>query len=244
MRNSETFNVLHQFKDPLGRYVGDHNEGKCLVLSFYSPSVSREIKDFVINHIYKQLHDMGEDLPEFVIAGGDTNTVFKAIDKQGGNLNFKHEAIHAFEQFKQRFSLFDSFRVKNPNRREYSWEVLNPKIIKERIDVIFISKSLHDYVTETGIIPANKTCSDHGIPFVKIAGFGIPSRGPGLWKFNNQLLLDSSFASEMKDKIPQWTNEAQQDLPDNKGGQWGFIKHKIGNFPVNLGQKLKKQKDY
>ena len=178
VRSNETFNVSHHFVDPAGRYVGivgDHEEGKFLILSFYSPSIAREIRDFVINHIYEQLNLLGEDLPQFLIAGGDSNTVFSALDKQGGNMQFKHEAINAFEQIKQRFSLFDSYRVKNPNKREFSWEVLNPAIIRERIDIILVSTALQDYVTETGIIPAHKTCSDHGIPFVKIVGFGIPS---------------------------------------------------------------------
>ena len=245
VRDKETFNVQHTFNDPEGRYIGiigDHEEGKFLVLSFYSPSVAREIRDFVINRIYEQLINLGEDLPQFQIVGGDTNTPFSTLDKTGGNLNLKHVAINAFDKFKQRFSLFDSFRIKNPNKREYTWEVLNPTIIRERIDVIFISNALQDYITEAGIIPAHKTCSDHGISYVKIVGFGIPSRGPGLWKFNNQLLSDSCFVSEMKDKIPQWTTEAETDLPDNTGGQWGFIKHKIGEFSREYGAKLKKAK--
>ena len=220
VRNKDTFNVHHHFEDPLGRFVGivgDHEEGKFLVLSFYSPSVEKEIKDFAINHIYSHLINMGEDLPQFLIVGGDTNTVFSNLGKQGGNLNLKYEAINAFDQIKQRFSMFDAYRVKNPAKQEYSWEVLNPTIIRERIDIIFISNSLQDFVTETGIIPVHKTCSDHGIPYVKIVGFGIPSRGPGLWKFNNQLLSDSSFISDMNDKIPEWTAEANKDLPDNMG---------------------------
>ena len=123
-----------------------------------------------------------------MIIGGDTNTPFSHLDKQGGNSNLKYEAINAFETLKQRFSLIDSYRVKNPDKKEYSWEVLNPQIIRERLDVIFVSNSLQDYISEIGIIPPYKTCSDHGIPFLKIEGFGIPSRGPGIWKFNNQLL--------------------------------------------------------
>ena len=242
VRSEESFNVLHHFDDPAGRYVGivgDHEESKFLILSFYSPSVEREIRDFIINHIYEQLSNLGEDLPQFIIAGGDTNTVFSTLDKQGGNLNFKHEAIHAFEQIKRRFSLFDPYRVKNPNKREYSWEVLNPAVIRERIDVIFVSTALQDYVTETGIIPPHKTCSDHGIPFIKIVGFGVPSRGPGLWKFNNQLLSDPVFVSELNDKMPQWTTEADSDLPENLGGECGFLKHKIGEFSRDYGAKLK-----
>ena len=241
----DSFKVHHYFSDPLGRYigiVGDHEDGKFLILSFYSPSVDNEIRKFVIEHIYKQLDDMGEDLPEFLILGGDSNTVFCNLDKQGGNQNLKQHAIHAFETLKETFSVFDAFRLKNPNKREYSWEVLNPTIIKERIDLIFISNSLQEYITDTGIIPAHKTCSDHGIPYVKIAGFGIPSRGPGLWKFNNQLLEDSQFVAEVKEKIPLWTAEAETDLASNTGGQWGYIKHKIGEFSRDYGAKVKKGK--
>ena len=46
----------------------------------------------------------------------------------------------------------------------------------------------------------------------------------------------------MKVKIPQWTAEAERDLPDNKGGQWGFIKHKIGECSREYGAKSKKAK--
>ena len=143
---------------------------------------------------------------------------------------------------KQKFQLFDTFRVKNPFKRIYTWETLNPAIIKERIDVIFVSNSLQDFITETGTIPVHKTCSDHGIPYIRIQGFGIPSRGPGLWKFNNQLLNDQSFISEMKELLPNWVNEAERDLPGDTGIQWGFIKHKIGEFSRSYGAKLKKAK--
>ena len=80
------------------------------------------------------------------------------------------------------------------------WPIWDNLIIRERLDVIFVSNSLQDFSTETGIIPPYKTCSDHGIPFIKIEGFGIPTRDPGIWKFNNQLLSDTGFVSEMKEK--------------------------------------------
>ena len=93
----DTFKVHRCFDDPLGRYIGiigDHEEGKLLVLSFYSPSIDNEIKKFVNDHIYKQLNDLVEDLPEFLILGGDSNTVFFNLDKEGGNQNFNHQAIN------------------------------------------------------------------------------------------------------------------------------------------------------
>lgn len=83
---------------------------------------------------------------------------------------------------KTRFDLIDTYRVNNPFLKDFSWEVLNPKIIKERIYLIFASNSLQNYITESGIIPPHQTSSDHGVPFIKIKGHGIPTRGPGVWK--------------------------------------------------------------
>ena len=140
---------MQSFHDPQGRYpgiIGDHEEGKFMILSFCSPSVAREIRHFVIKNIYEQLESLGQDLPQFLILGGDTNTPFSQLDKQGGNANFKNEAIVAFDRLKQRFSLFDSFRVKNPDKQEFTWEVLNPSIIKERLDIIFVSNSREDNI--------------------------------------------------------------------------------------------------
>ena len=212
VKNEEVFKVHHYFIDPGGRYVGivgDHEEGKFLVVSFYSPSVENEIKKFVVNSLCEQLSNMGGDMPQFLIMGGDTNTVVSRLDKEGGSQNFKSNAINAFNDLKMQYNLFDTFRTKNPDKREYSWETLNPKIIRERIDLIFISNSLQDYVTETGIIPSHKTCSDHGIPFVTIKGFGIPSKGPGVWKLNNTVLNEPSYVSEMKENLQPGSGKRQ-----------------------------------
>ena len=130
------------------------------------------------------------------------------------------EAINAFEKLKNRFALNDIYWLKHPESMEYTWEVLNPSIIRERIDIIYISKSLNDYVIESGIIPVHKTCSDHGIPFVHIRGFDIANRGPGLWKLNNELLSDKNYVTEMNNKIDKWLIEAERDLPDKIGVQW------------------------
>ena len=47
----------------------------------------------------------------------------------------------------------------------------------------------------------------------------------------------------MKENIPKWCSEAENDLHDNIGSQWGFIKHKIGEFSRHYGAKLKKAKN-
>jgi len=61
-----------------------------------------------------------------------------------------------------------------------------------------------------------------------------------VWKFNNSLLREAEFKNEMKNFLPQWIQEAERDLPEKPSSQWGFIKHKIGEFSRNFGAKLKK----
>lgn len=115
VKNEEIFKVHQYFLDPLGRFVGivgDHEDGKFLVLSFYSPSISNEIKQFVLNKLCVQLKNLGQDLPEFIIMGGDTNTVVSTLDKEGGSPHLKCQAINSIEELKNEFKLFDTFREK------------------------------------------------------------------------------------------------------------------------------------
>ena len=49
--------------------------------------------------------------------------------------------------------------------------------------------------------------------------------------------------AEMKENIPKWCLEAENDLSENIGSQWGFIKHKIGEFSRSFGAKLKRAKN-
>ena len=234
IKDSNCFRVDHILKDPLGRYIaviGDHDDGRFLIGSFYCPSNDQDIRNFVNNDLYKMMQALENQnqLPEFIILAGDTNTTFSQLDKEGGSKKQKQGAINAFLGFEERFNLQDIFRIKNPNSKKYTWCVTNPLIIKERIDVIFTSQNLHDFIVSTDITPPYKTCSDHGIPYVNIKDFGIPTRGPGVWKFNNALLLEEDFVYEMRQHLPAWINEAKASIK-TKGDQWGFIKHKIGEF--------------
>ena len=50
VKNEEVFKVHQSFLDPRGRYaaiIGDHEDGRFLVVSFYAPYIEKEIKEFV-----------------------------------------------------------------------------------------------------------------------------------------------------------------------------------------------------
>ena len=45
------------------------------------------------------------------------------------------------------------------------------------------------------------------------------------------------------DDSSTWIIESEKDLPNSSSSQWGFVKHKIGEFSRNYGAKLKKAKN-
>ena len=83
-----------------------------------------QIRDFVTNELAQIMTSLEQEgkLPEFIILGGDTNTVFSSQDKIGGSQNYKKAAINAFRHMTDKFDLHDSFRLKHPDVKKFSWE--------------------------------------------------------------------------------------------------------------------------
>lgn len=247
IRNNDKFRVDNVIKDPLGRFVavtGDHEEGRFLISSFYCPSQNNDIKKFVEDDLIGMISSLEQDncLPQYLVIAGDTNTPLTLKDKEGGSKVLKQGAINSFLGMQEKYNLQDIFRVKQPDSSKFSWERLNPSIIRERIDVIFTSIDLQDNIPEADIIPRFKTCSDHGMPIIHIKGFGIQTRGPGIWKFNNALLEDTEFLFELKSKLQHWIDETKVNPSQSLGSQWGFIKHKVGEFSRQFGAKRRKER--
>ena len=189
--NEDSFRVEAELEDNEGRYfgvIGDHNDSHCLLLSIYAPYVEGELKDFIRNTIYRQMEELGQKIPEFVILGGDFNLCLKQIDKQGGRGRLKETAIVEVDRLMERFKLLDIFRVRNPDTTGFTYEKLRPSILRERLDYFLISSKLQDYVVESKVY--KNTISDHDLVSLHIKGHDIITRGPGLYKFNNSTCLN------------------------------------------------------
>ena len=126
------------------------------------------IKAFIKDELISIIESLGIETPEFIICGGDFNTCMESIDKKGGNPNLKQHAIHEIKNLKNRFNLVDIVRIKHQQEQIFTWEMLKPTLIQERIDYFFISNSLQDHIAKCSIVP--KTYSDHALPFIHIKG--------------------------------------------------------------------------
>ena len=102
-------------------------------------------------------------------------------------------------------NLANSWRFKNPNSGGFTWSNASQKI-QSRLGYLFVSKSLCKLIRECNILP--NIHSDHSAVLLKIAlNEDSPTRGPGFWKFNNSLLMDTDFVELLTFKLPEFVNK-------------------------------------
>lgn len=80
--------------------------------------------------------------------------------------------------------------------------------------------------------------SDHCIVTVEIS-LSSDKRGPGYWRFNNSLLNDPTFVSEMRTFLDETVAEAEGD----PNIQWEWVKFKIRSFSIEYSIKKKRERN-
>ena len=98
------------------------------------------------------------------------------------------------------------------------------KVSWSRIDYFLISESLQTRVVESSISPS--VCSDHSLISITV-DISETLRGPAVWKFNNELLNDSEFIKNLKDKI-QLCRKSFAYLPQVE--LWDLLKFEIKQY--------------
>ena len=110
--------------------------------------------------------------------------------------------------------MYDIWRVKNPERKSFTWSQNSPMIFC-RLDYLLISNTLHD------IIPSIKT--DHAAISMELVNDSSDIKGPGLWKMNCCILDDEDYVNDITENIPLWLAEGRKDLSDRRS-IWDWYK--------------------
>ena len=95
---------------------------------------------------------------------------------------------------------------------------------QRRLDYFLISDSLQDSVSSISISPSVQ--SDYSTIVLKISPVKEHIKGVSYWKFDNSLLNDKDFVSQMKIKILEFYEEATE--LSNLNTRWDYVKY--GNF--------------
>ena len=102
------------------------------------------------------------------------------------------------------FDLLDIWRELNPEKRRYIWR-RNTPLQQSRLDFFLISDLLSTYVTDVDIEAGYRT--DHSMITITLTFGKLKTRNGQLWKFNNSLLKDKTFVTEINDVIKTATEE-------------------------------------
>lgn len=138
---------------------------------------------------------------------GDFNTVVDPVlDRFGCNpsspwaYNWPRSLRHLTEEF----DLRDVWRMNHPDERNYTWRRVNGSQAS-RLDMFWVSSSLTESIAEVDIYPYFR--SDHSYVFLRFTLPTMPKRGPGVWKFNANLLKDEEFCQRVQEFWQSWQGE-------------------------------------
>lgn len=236
---SSSFHVLSVTTDPDGRYIvvqirsGEEN---ITLVNLYAPTQSEGQQQVqFIRQVEAVLTNMAIHT---LYIGGDLNVQLpfpRDIQHHPDNSTTSRGAtatyVHLIQSLLDDFQLEDIWRVKNPTSTRGTF---HRKKYSARLDYWFVPTDQVNGKSTIDITP--HPLSDHSMLTLRVEISEI-KRGPGLWKFNNNLLKDETFLEGMEEQI----TEALLEPFDTPHLQWEWLKHKIREFSIKYS--IEKNRD-
>ena len=212
-------------------------------------SVKLEIDgiEFIIINIYGPNHDdssiyykirefMLENETENFIIGGDFNVVQDPkLDKENGLPNRNLRCRRMIQSIIQQFDLEDIWRAEHPDFRQFTWESNNTPPIRCRLDYFLTSSRIRNIINNSYITSGIK--SDH-YPVLFSIAINPNKRGPGYFKLNNSLLLDTEYQNMIKQSIQTITSVNEGCNPNT---MWELIKGTVRNETIKYASTKKRE---
>jgi len=174
---------------------------------------------------------------EINIIGGDFNDYSDTLLDRSRTMTDNVPNNNAYVSFKTQNNLIDIWRDRYPEKRIFSRKQWVNGILKQsRIDAFIISRNSMQHTVNC--FYKWSSISDHSYVCAKF-DFSDIDRGPGMWIFNNTLLLDEYFCSKINDIIntsllcPLYTRE--------KLVWWDNLKYKLKSFSKQYATKRHKE---
>ena len=228
-------NVTNVFKDNDGRFLIidiERNGFKFRIGNIYAPTRNNELSQI---NVLKSFSDIIYDsATENIIVSGDWNVYMTKLDKLDSmpDTNDNKTYRQQLNSFLDANNMVDAWRTLNPTIKFFTWHRGNKR---SRLDYIFCSEHLLNNIADVNIQPGIH--SDHSLLYFNINSHKTPRRGKGFWKFNSNLLHDTTYVSQLKQLINEKNIEYNiEDL----GLKWDLIKLDIRNFTIPYCSRKKK----
>ena len=138
------------------------------------------------------------------------------LDRHKSTINH-HQNFQILKEYIESNNLCDIWRIRNPDAKRYTWHRPANKSAS-RIDFFLVPHNIYNMISECEINPVVHT--DHSI-LEMIIEMSNQERGPGFWKFNNQLLNDNTFKENMIEIITKTLDDNKLFNPKD---QWSILK--------------------
>lgn len=207
------------------------------IVNIYSPNSEGNQVHFFnqLNNILKKNIFSGEN----TLVGGDFNTVLDAEKDRKSDAPVAYSQscrriIGTLNLIKERFELEVIWRLKNPDKRKYTWSRKNPSKVKSRLDYLLSSEHLSDSIDNADIMPCIK--SDHSAITLNMNSSqnNLPRIGRGYWKLNTSFLNDQLYVEGITNNLRSWLEDV--NVCDNDTIKWEFIRFKIRQFSMDYGK--------
>ena len=142
--------------------------------------------------------------------GGDFNVTRSQVDRLT-NAKDRYPVNDVIDNIMLDKNLCDIWRVKHPYKQQFTW-LQNDGQIASRLDYWLISDSIIKQVSEATITQAPYT--DHkGVKTIHKKIYSNRTRGPGIWKLNDKLLLQQDYIANIKIIIINELNDIHAHTP-------------------------------
>lgn len=221
--------IITQISDHEGRFLGadleleDHSLSVC---SIYAPTQDKP-KDQI--SFFNNMQGLVEELngTDLILAGDFNCTLNPRLDKSTAETqaDIAGLARARIESLKEEMDLTDVWRVRNPMKRGYTFS-RGP--YSSRLDYFLVSDHLADRVSSMDI--NNLVHSDHAMISMAL-NQQDSTRGPGLWRFDVDLLLDKKFPPAMLKFISDWEPPQEIQSPNSR---WELLKFNMKGFILDF----------
>ena len=174
-----------------------------LLINVYNANTEKEQVSF-LNELTTILSNFENiDNHNVVFAGDFIILLDTSLDGKGGTPTFKFRSINKLIKLHKTLDLCGIWRIRNLKKRKYTFRqnIYLEFFTEGRLDYIFISQNLLEYVKTSGVSNALSVIIQ-GIILLNIKTKWIDKdKGKGLCKLNNSLISNTDFMEQLKQLI-------------------------------------------
>ena len=137
-----------------------------ILIIFYNGNTETEVS--VWNNLSSLLEKFDLTLEKNLILAGDFNLYLNSkLDAKGGKPTIKKKSLAKLTQLKESYDLCDIWRIRNPVTSTFIFKQKHcTAFIECRLDYIFISNSLQEFINDTSILTSLST--DHSPVYLSL----------------------------------------------------------------------------